>query len=86
MSPRRAQVQKRVSNEKRKFYSSCHKCGKNYKGECLMGMNVCYKCGDMGHKQRDCPVDKRIGMEGKVRETKRARIEKELSLDGTLVP
>ena len=72
----------RVSNEKRKFYSSCHECGKNYKGECLMGMNVCYKCGNMGHKQRNCPVATRLG---RLRKLKEARIEEGLSLDGSLV-
>ena len=40
----------------------------------------------MGHKQRDCPMATRIGRERKVRETKRARIEKGLSLHGVVVP
>ena len=82
MSPR-AQVQKRVSNEKRKFYSSCHKCGKNYKGYFLIGMNVYYKCGDKGHGQRNCPVDTKLG---RLRKLKEVWIEGGLSLDGVMVP
>src|SRR5688572_24049062 len=75
----------RVSNEKRKFYSSYHKCGNNYKGECLMKMNVCYKCVNMGHKQRYCPVGTRLGRKRKLRESKKAQIKEGLSLYGSLV-
>ena len=75
----------RVKNV-RPHFPPCDKCGRNHKGECMAGKEGCYKCGDMGHKQRDCPVATRIGRERKVRETKRARIEEGLSLDGFLVP
>ena len=50
-----------------------------------MGRNVCYKCGNMGHKQRYCPVATRVGRKRKLRESKKARIKEGLSLDGSLV-
>lgn len=34
----------------------CGKCGKMHLGECRGGRNECYKCGQMGHIQRDCPT------------------------------
>ena len=46
----------KVRNEKKKLYHSCAKCGKNHKGECLLGSNFCYWCGKPGHKLRDCRV------------------------------
>ena len=39
----------KVRNEKRKLCFSCARCGKNHKGVCLWGLNVCYRCGDKGH-------------------------------------
>src|SRR5688572_3403425 len=32
----------------------CPKCGKNHRGECLMGSDICYKCGKTGQFARDC--------------------------------
>ena len=49
----------------------------------MAGMEVCYKCGDMGYEQRNCPVATRLGREKKLKEV---RIEEGLSLDGVLVP
>ena len=68
---------------KRKLYPSCAKCGENYKGACLWGFNVCYRCGDKGHKQKNCPVATRLGNEGKLKEV---WIKEGLSLDGIMVP
>ena len=50
-----------------------------------MGMNVCYKCGNMGQKQMYCPVATRLGRKRKLRESKKARNKEGLSLDGSLV-
>ncbi|XP_060182450.1 uncharacterized protein LOC132612133 [Lycium barbarum] len=36
-------------------YPICGKCNKKHLGECLMGRNVCYGCGQRGHIQKDCP-------------------------------
>jgi hypothetical protein len=32
----------------------CPKCFKRHVGQCLRGMNVCYRCGQAGHQSRDC--------------------------------
>ena len=38
------------------LFPPCAKCGKNHKGECLWGKNVCYRCGKPSHHSRDCRV------------------------------
>ena len=48
-----------------------------------MGFECCYRCGDKGHKQKNCPVATRLGKERKLKEV---RIEEGLSLDGVMVP
>ena len=32
-----------------RHYPPCPKCGRDHKGECLMGKDVCYRCGKPGH-------------------------------------
>ena len=73
----------KVRNEKRKLCSSCVRCGKNYKGGCLWALNVCYRCGDKGHKQKNCPAATRLRREKKLKE---GRIEEGLSFDDVMVP
>ncbi|KAL4579493.1 hypothetical protein LXL04_015642 [Taraxacum kok-saghyz] len=34
---------------------TCSKCNKKHTGECMMGKNVCYKCGQPGHIMNNCP-------------------------------
>jgi len=49
--------------KERRFYPPCDTCGRTHKGECMAHKEGCYKCGDKGHTQRDCPVATRLGRE-----------------------
>ncbi|XP_059292555.1 glycine-rich RNA-binding protein RZ1C-like, partial [Lycium ferocissimum] len=33
----------------------CNQCGRMHSGQCRLGSDACYACGQMGHKMRDCP-------------------------------
>ncbi|KAA0056177.1 uncharacterized protein E5676_scaffold206G00020 [Cucumis melo var. makuwa] len=32
----------------------CTSCGRNHRGQCLVGAGVCYQCGQPGHFKKDC--------------------------------
>ena len=49
--------------KKRLLVSPCLNCGKSHQGECMAGKEGSYKCGDMGHEQRDYLVSTRLGRE-----------------------
>ncbi|KAF5445466.1 hypothetical protein F2P56_034513 [Juglans regia] len=36
-------------------YPICQNCRKRHQGSCLVGQNVCFKCGQPNHMARDCP-------------------------------
>ncbi|XP_049356979.1 uncharacterized protein LOC125821604 [Solanum verrucosum] len=54
--------QERVSNPKPQrdgsgvLLPACSKCDRRHDGECLAGSNVCFGCGNLGHKIRHCPT------------------------------
>ncbi|TYK30559.1 Transposon Ty3-G Gag-Pol polyprotein [Cucumis melo var. makuwa] len=33
----------------------CTSCGRNHRGQCLVGVGVCYQYGQPGHFKKDCP-------------------------------
>ncbi|XP_031273899.1 uncharacterized protein LOC116132386 [Pistacia vera] len=49
---------KRTSQQqqRRNNLPHCQKCGRQHKGNCLLGTNVCFKCKQPGHMAKDCKV------------------------------
>ncbi|XP_049359531.1 uncharacterized protein LOC125824223 [Solanum verrucosum] len=50
---------------RRRFRSSCTKCGMKNESKCLAGIDGCFGSGKSGHKMRDCPMLMAKGREGK---------------------
>jgi len=44
-----------------KIYPQCKNCGKNHSGDCRMGSDNCFACGQAGHFVADCPNRKNKG-------------------------
>ncbi|TMX01424.1 hypothetical protein EJD97_024535 [Solanum chilense] len=45
---------------------TCANCDKKHHGECLLGTGICFGCGKVLHKVRDCPMISSRGTEGKL--------------------
>jgi hypothetical protein len=45
------------SENKRKEWAECKRCGRKHPAECRLGSNLCFKCGKTGHLARDCYVN-----------------------------
>ncbi|KAH0644538.1 hypothetical protein KY284_032422 [Solanum tuberosum] len=43
----------------------CANCGKHHLGKCLASTDGCFRCGNKGHKMRDCPTLMDKGREAK---------------------
>ncbi|MCD9646388.1 hypothetical protein HAX54_036171, partial [Datura stramonium] len=46
-------------------YPTCGRCGKHHRGKFLQGSDICFYCGQLGHKHRDCTTAKRDGRKGR---------------------
>nr|GFC43319.1 hypothetical protein [Tanacetum cinerariifolium] len=57
-------------------YPVCTTCGRRHPGECRRAAGTCFKCGQVGHLQKDCKkdttastsgqADKKPGVSGRV--------------------
>ncbi|XP_042489541.1 uncharacterized protein LOC122069552 [Macadamia integrifolia] len=46
--------QQRSRDDQQASMVVCPKCGKSHRGQRLLGVNVCFRCGLYGHMARDC--------------------------------
>jgi hypothetical protein len=44
-----------------KTFPTCKKCGKAHLGECRMGTDTCFACGQAGHYVANCPYVRNKG-------------------------
>ncbi|XP_059291377.1 uncharacterized protein LOC132044855 [Lycium ferocissimum] len=50
------------SGQMRPLLPRCAQCGKLHAGQCRLGLDVCYACGQPGHKVRQCLMRESGGM------------------------
>jgi len=57
----RGSPQKGKQSGSPRTYPTCKRCGKSHPGECRIGTNNCYECGQEGHYVADCLNKKNKG-------------------------
>ncbi|XP_059306506.1 uncharacterized protein LOC132057948 [Lycium ferocissimum] len=63
---------------------ACRKCSKRHLGDCRVGTNACYGCGQKGHFQKDCP-SARQGTGGNVTQSTNSAVPRNNQAQGGTV-
>lgn len=42
----------------------CDQCGKRHFGQCLVGVERCFRCGGVGHYRMNCLIEKIFKVQG----------------------